>query len=126
MHELSIADALLELACRHVPAGAQLMKVTVRAGPMRAIDPEAMRFAWHAALAAARMEDAELRLEILPWTLLCSVCRKTHDAVSLESRCPHCRHPGCTPVGGDELQVTSIEVEDPPICSADPDHCTAT
>jgi hypothetical protein len=63
MHELSIAIALLELAVRELPPGAALKGARVSAGPLRAIEPDAMRFAWEAVLADAGLRDVTVNLE---------------------------------------------------------------
>ena len=46
MHELSIAESLLRLAEEHAPRGAYVRIVRISAGPLRAIDPEAMQWAF--------------------------------------------------------------------------------
>ena len=80
MHELSIAIAILDRAKAHLPPGALLERVHVVVGRLRAVDPDALQFAWRAALA-----DAGL-------------------ASSIELDDVYC--------DGDELKLTSIEVED--------------
>ncbi len=49
MHEFSIAQAIIEQVSHHTPQGAVVRKVTIEAGPMRGIVPEAMQWAWQAA-----------------------------------------------------------------------------
>ena len=66
MHELSIASAILELARQHQPTGTILRSVSVVAGPMRAIQPEAMQFAWQAVIAEAEMKNVQLDFQLLP------------------------------------------------------------
>jgi Zn finger protein HypA/HybF involved in hydrogenase expression len=76
MHELSIAQALLEGVARHTPPDAILQKVRVRIGPLHSIVPEAMTFAWSAATAGGPFEGALLEIEYLPWTLTCTDCER--------------------------------------------------
>lgn len=112
MHELSLATSMLTIAQHHVPPGSVLRAVRLVAGPMRAINPEAMQFAWRAALAAARVGEVHLQLEVLPWTLRCPECGCEWDSPQLECRCAACGANRAFPVGGDELQVMSIRVDD--------------
>ncbi len=112
MHELSIADALLEQVRRHSPPGAALQAVRVRVGPMRGIDPEAMQYAWAAATAGAPESAAKLELECLPWALRCPDCGAQFTSADLYAACA-CGSDTARPVGGDELCLVSIEVDDP-------------
>ena len=86
------------------------MRVT--AGPLRAIEPEAMQFAWRGVTEEAGVDGARLELDALPWTLRCPICGYGWTAPQLECACPGCGANRAFPVGGDELQVTSIEIED--------------
>jgi Zn finger protein HypA/HybF involved in hydrogenase expression len=113
MHELSLASPILEIARRSVPRGARLRIVRVVAGPMRAIDSDAMQFAWQSVTADGGFEQIELELDLRPWTLRCPECGCTWTSKQLDCACAAC---GCNcafPLGGDELQVVAIEVDEP-------------
>jgi hydrogenase nickel incorporation protein HypA/HybF len=107
MHELSIAEAILDLAGRNVPAGATLRSVRVSAGPMRGIDPRCMELAWQG---LGRAEVA-LNLSVRPWRMKCGDCGRQWEQAELAERCD-CGSPQVRPIGGDELQLLSIEVDD--------------
>ena len=61
MHELSLASSILGIARRSVPPGARLRVVRVVAGPMRAIDSDAMQFAWQSVAVDAGLERVVVR-----------------------------------------------------------------
>ena len=110
MHELSIAASILQLARRHVPPGERLVAVTVRAGPLRAIDDAAMSLAWRATTDNTAYDGCVLKLQQLSWRLQCPRCRRVWQHTDRFAVC-NC---GCeTPaaIGGDELDLTSINVE---------------
>jgi Zn finger protein HypA/HybF involved in hydrogenase expression len=110
MHEMSIAESILEIARRHTPDGQRLIAVSVRAGPLRAIDESAMALAWQATTAGSPAAGCRLDLNLLPWHLRCPECG--HHWLNEErfDGCPcGCETPGA--IGGDELQLTRIEVE---------------
>lgn len=107
MHELSIAQAILDLARRNVPTGATLRSVRVDTGPMRCIDPRCMEMAW----AGIGQTDVSLRLNVLPWRMLCADCGRKWEQPELAERCA-CGSSNVRPIGGDELQMLSIEVDD--------------
>lgn len=120
MHELSIAQAILNLAASHTPSGATLRSVHVRAGPMRGIDPDAMQLAWSAVIPD---DFISLRLTLLPWTLRCPECGDEFPSDDLSpTPCPSCGSPNASPLAGDDLSLTSIDVDDP----ADPPAPLAT
>ena len=112
MHELSLASSILEIVRRSVPRGARLRAVRVVAGPMRGIDPDAMRFAWQSVTAGADEDGAALELDLRPWTLRCPECGSEWTSSQLECACGACGGNRAFPVGGDELQVVSIGVAD--------------
>lgn len=111
MHEMSIAEAILKLALHHTRGIAALRCVHMRAGALRGIDPQAMAWAWEATTRGTIADGSQLKLELLPWQMRCSSCGRQFSATDPFSRCT-C---GCAmvhPIGGDELQVTSIDVDD--------------
>ena len=87
MHELSIAIAILQLAGSKVPPDCALTGVHIVAGPMRAIEPDAMAFAWEALLADTGMSGVLLDLETKPWTLHCPSCGARWTTSDIESVC---------------------------------------
>jgi hydrogenase nickel incorporation protein HypA/HybF len=113
MHELSIAQSLAELAASHVPSGSVLRRVRIRAGALRAIDPQALQWAWESLRAAAGCCEAELDLVLIPWTLRCAECGQTWHSPEIELACA-CGCHDVHPTGSDELLIESIDVSDPP------------
>jgi hydrogenase nickel incorporation protein HypA/HybF len=122
MHELSIASSILAIAQRWLPPRALLRRVRLIAGPMRAIEPEAMQFAWRAVTTEAGLDEVELQLDLRPWSLRCCACGREWTSERLDCDCSAC---GAAPfpVSGDELQVVSIEVEEMPASKGAP--CSA-
>ena len=112
MHELSLASSVLEIARRSVPRDARLRVVRVIAGPMRAIDPDAMQFAWQSVTVEAGDENVQLELDLRPWTLRCPECGCAWNSEQLDCACAACGCNRAFPLGGDELQVVSIEVDE--------------
>ncbi|MAE66140.1 MAG: hypothetical protein CMJ18_17865 [Phycisphaeraceae bacterium] len=111
MHELSIARMLLSLIDAHTPEGATVLSVQVSAGPLQAIDPDAMRFAWRAATQGERHEGAVLELTRLPWRLRCATCARIFESDCWPAVCA-CGSEQTQPEGGDALRLESMEIED--------------
>jgi hydrogenase nickel incorporation protein HypA/HybF len=112
MHELSIAESLAELVRRHTPQGMRVRSLTVRIGPMQGIEPESLEFGWKAVTDGTDLAGAQLVMELLRWELSCPDCGRRWESDDLYVACV-C---GCAtprPQGGDELDLMSIEAEDP-------------
>jgi len=115
MHEMSIAQAILDLARGHVPSGAVLRTVRVRVGPLRGIDPQCMQWAWDALMAEqpSAAGPPALELTTLPWQMRCAGCGRQWESEQLPERCA-CGSDRVRLIGGDELQLVCIEVDDQP------------
>ncbi len=113
MHEMSIAEAIWDLAHSQVPPGAILRIVRVRAGPLRAIEPQSMQWAWEALSGERGACDIALELTTLSWRMRCEACGRQWNAPEIAERCG-CGSACIRLVGGDELQLVSIEVDDLP------------
>ena len=111
MHELSVAKALFELVRSHAPQGACVRVVRVRVGPMQAIVPEALRYAWQAATNQTVLDGADLVVEYLPWRLSCVVCDRQWDSDEPYAPCT-CGHHQPALSGSDELTLVAIDVDD--------------
>ena len=112
MHELSIAKALMDLADRYLPPDGKVHSLQVKVGPLQAIEEEAMRWAWLAATAETRYDGAVLELEYLSPRRRCQECGAETDGEAFEP-CPRCEARFTVPIGGDELLLVSLDVEDP-------------
>ncbi len=90
-------------------AGAVLRSVRISAGPMRGIDPQCMELAWRALGQSA----VTLKLNVLPWHMHCDDCGHHWSQVELGNHCL-CGSSRVRPLGGDQLKLMSIEVDDAP------------
>lgn len=111
MHEMSIARHLLSLVGRYTPAGGTVRRVRVEAGPLHAIDPDALQWAWRASVPGTACRSAALDLRLLPWRWRCPACGHQWESAAYLTRC-RC---GCQQAvlrGGDELTVLSLDVDE--------------
>ncbi len=111
MHELSIARSLLGLVRESVPVGAVVRSAQLRVGPLQAVEPDAMKLAWRAATEGTVFEGAELSLTLVPWALCCRECGRSWSSENWSDPCT-CGSCRVDPVGGDELTLVSIEVDE--------------
>lgn len=109
MHEMSLAEALLEVVQRHLPAETSARRVSVEVGPLQAVEASAMQWAWQVTRDGTPFASAELELLYLPWRWRCPQCAREWESSELLAGCV-CGASG-RPVGGDELRLVALEVE---------------
>jgi hydrogenase nickel incorporation protein HypA/HybF len=125
MHELSVAQAVVNTAVRHA-GGRRVTLVSLRLGSMRQVVPDSLSFYFEIVARETPCEGARLEHEIVAARLRCPDCGMEWDPAppplathgqtdglpALPTfRCPDCKTPGEVEAGG-ELEVESIEVED--------------
>ena len=121
MHELSLATAIVQLVERHA-AGRRVSAVNVKVGAMRQVVPRSLEFLFEFAARGSVCEGAQLEQELIAARLRCEDCRcewdpapppaETAEELVVSFRCPGCGAARFEVVGGEELEVESIEVTD--------------
>ncbi|MGB7435300.1 MAG: hydrogenase maturation nickel metallochaperone HypA [Candidatus Acidiferrum sp.] len=116
MHEVGIASSILECvaaeAQRH--PGAQVMAVGVRIGEMAAVDKDALDFAFEAITSDTEWEHVKLVVEWCPRRYKCLACEEEFPVPELEfPACPKCGSDRSTCIGGTELDIAYLELEEP-------------
>ncbi|MGE0479114.1 MAG: hydrogenase maturation nickel metallochaperone HypA [Phycisphaerae bacterium] len=113
MHELAIAQALVDLASAEAVRShaVPVARVSCRVGVLRQIDPTALRYAFELARGGTACATAELHVEPAPLRAYCRACGREFVVEHWEWRCPECGGDGAALSGGDELDLVSIESE---------------
>ncbi len=118
MHEMSIVEALLDAVERERQshADAEVVAVRVRIGQLRQIVPETLRFCYNASVRDTHLAGSQLEIEAVPATARCRACHAEFPVEDNWFECPRCRSIGAELLTGQELDLTSIELEE--------QHCT--
>ena len=68
MHELSIAQSIVEMVRKHLPAGEMrgVKSVTLKVGDRAGVAPESLEFCFGAASEGTAAQGAKLRIENVP------------------------------------------------------------
>jgi hydrogenase nickel incorporation protein HypA/HybF len=115
MHELSIAMALVDAAREKAEelGSVRVEVLHVRIGALSGVVPEALLFSFDLAAKGTPLEGARLEIEEVPVTVRCPRCREERPLPSVQHlRCPVCSEPTPEIVGGKELELAALEVED--------------
>ena len=116
MHELSLAQSILNIVKEHTPPeqiGA-VRCVRVQVGRLAGVVAESLEFCFTALVAETELEATRLELETIPLRLACADCRETLESEGDVFSCPSCGGHQTTIVSGMELWVTEIELETQP------------
>jgi hydrogenase nickel incorporation protein HypA/HybF len=114
MHELSLAQSILEIVETETKSRphARAIAVGVRIGALAAVDADALRFGFEASIKDTEMEGLRLEIRITEAERQCLMCDHRYKMLTLESACPECGSQDAIPMGGDELDIEYLEVDD--------------
>lgn len=111
MHELSLAEAIVDIGVRHA-AGRQTTKVTLKVGALRQVVPSALTFAFELVSAGTVLEGAELAIEDVPARGVCRACAAETVMSEFPLQCARCGALDLEIVAGEDLLVDELECED--------------
>jgi len=116
MHELSIVASVVESVTESLAAypGARVKEVRLRVGVLASVIEDSLQFCYGIATEGTRLEGSKLVIQTLPVIARCDRCETDVEITSLQSfRCPRCSEPVTDLRQGRELDIDSIEIEDP-------------
>ena len=113
MHEMSIAQSVVDLACREADkAGAErVLKVALEVGVLSGVVPESLEFCFPVACRETKAEGARLEIRLQAASGACRACGASFPVEDLVYACPQC---GAFPIeltSGRSLKVLYVEVE---------------
>ncbi len=113
MHELSIAQSLLEIIVdeskRH--GLERISKVRLQIGKLAAVVPESLTFCFELVSRDTVASGAVIEIESVGITARCEKCDFSFEVQDRIFLCPRCGEPALELLGGRELSVVSIEGE---------------
>ncbi len=115
MHELSIAQRLVELALEHMrAAGAKrVVAVTVQIGALSCLQADPLRFGFDLLTQGTPLAGATLNVKVRPVVVYCEPCGQSVALPGIQNfECPICGSPATDIRQGRELDLESIEVMD--------------
>jgi hydrogenase nickel incorporation protein HypA/HybF len=112
MHELSLADSILELVGPKVHVAGRLKEVHVTVGPLSGVCVESLTFGFDALAQERGFERATLVVTRTPSRVRCNACGNEYACADLMQGCPSCGGLQRTVLSGDEFTVDSIEVDE--------------
>jgi hydrogenase nickel incorporation protein HypA/HybF len=111
VHELSIAQAVVQIAARHA-AGRRVAKVELKVGHLRQVVPSALEFAFELVADGTPLQGAELVIEQVPARGRCRGCGAETTMSDFPLQCGCCRGLDVELVAGEELLVDALELDE--------------
>jgi len=114
MHEMGFANSILTAVRAQLARypGCVPCKVGVKIGELASIDAEALRFCFEALSRDTELSSLKLEIEICPRRHRCGGCGHEFIVRDYEFHCPQCAAIESECIGGDELELAYLEVED--------------
>jgi hydrogenase nickel incorporation protein HypA/HybF len=116
MHELSIAASIVESVTESASAypGARVKEVRLRVGALASVVEDSLQFCWELATEGSPLAGAALVIHMLPVIVHCDACNVDTELAGVQSfRCPKCGALAADLRQGRELEIESIELEEP-------------
>jgi len=116
MHELSIAASIVEAVTESASAypGARVKEVRLRVGALASIVEDSLQFCWELASEDSPVSGAALVIHKLPVIVHCDACGVDSEIEGVQSfRCLQCGELAADLRQGRELEIESIELEEP-------------
>ena len=112
MHELSIAQALVEqVQSIATNEHSKITTITVSIGTLSGVDPEALDQAFTIAVDDTPLKDSKLQIEKNPARVICHSCNKESSPDFPFFACQHCNSFDFEIISGRDLLLKSIELE---------------
>ncbi len=111
MHELSIAQAIIDVATRHAE-GRRVLRVEVQVGHLRQVVPDSLQFAFALVVQGTALDGAELAITHVPAAGRCRECGAERVMESFPLSCGACGSFDVEVLAGEELLVEALELEE--------------
>ena len=113
MHELSIANSIVEIATEYATSNRaiKVRSITVRLGALSCVHKSALQFSFELITKETLLQSAELKFIEVPVSVFCQPCNREVELPGIQQfRCPLCDTPSGDVRRGKELDIESIEI----------------
>ncbi len=114
MHELGIANSVIEAvrAAALQSPQARVRKVGLRLGELSGVDGDSLAFCFEALVRDTELAGVPLDIELCRRRHRCRCCGETFLVLNYQTACPLCGTSDTECIGGEELELTYLELEE--------------
>jgi hydrogenase nickel incorporation protein HypA/HybF len=110
MHELSICRSIAQIAEQHAD-GRPVRAVHVQVGHLRQVVPDTLIYCWALVVEDTSLDGTTLEIDHVPAELACRACGQVTTIRHPVLRCGSCESTDTTLLTGEELFVTSLDLQ---------------
>ena len=112
MHELSVAQSIIEIIQQHISESEWecVRAVRLKIGVCAGIVPDSLEFSFQAITAESSLRQAKLEIETIPFRIYCNTCKTTTEDNSGFVVCGICGSADTKIISGLEMQINEIEI----------------
>jgi len=112
MHELSMAENIIEIVKENLTETGLVKSVKVRIGELANVIPESLEFCFDAITRGTPFENAKLEIENVSIVARCENCGVDSKINDYLFRCESCGSSDVKIISGNDLRVVEIEMDD--------------
>ena len=113
MHEMGIAQQLMEIALGAIPEDVEDPRVeclNLRIGKLAAVVEHSLTFCMEIITKDTPLENVTLKIETVPVRIQCQECGREWETDSPIFQCPNCADARTQLLSGREIEITSLEL----------------
>jgi len=117
MHEMGIAMQVVEIAAASIPEhlkNSRVQGVYLKIGKLSSVVPDSLRFCFDIVSKDSAISGATLYIEEIPVKARCKSCENHWTIDGPAFSCPRCGSGTIELISGQELDISSIEIEEDP------------
>ncbi|GAA5190746.1 hydrogenase maturation nickel metallochaperone HypA [Ferrimonas gelatinilytica] len=111
MHEMSLAEGILQIVESQAAPSPKVHSVTLSVGELAGVELTSLKFCFDVVTRDTLAEGALLEIESVPGSAFCFDCLAQVPLSRRGEPCPKCGGYQLTVVGGDQMKVKSLEIE---------------
>ena len=115
MHEMGIAEKIVEIALESIPddvKNPKIKKMNLRIGKFASVVEDSLRFCFGIIVEGTALADTELIIENVPVKVHCNECKFEWEIDDPIFKCPECKATDLELLSGREIDIDSIELAD--------------
>ncbi len=111
MHELPVAQNILEIAIQNSGDAKSIKKINITIGELSSIIGDSVQFYWDLISKDTIAEGAIIHFELIKTRFKCKDCDEQYSPNKDSFECVNCKSKNVLVIAGKEFQLTSIEVD---------------
>jgi hydrogenase nickel incorporation protein HypA/HybF len=114
MHELSIAQSIVDVVRQHLPIDERrpVKYVTLRLGDFTGIAPASLEYCFEMASEGTAVQGARLKIKNVPILCGCKKCGSDFESGRYITICTNCGNAGVELISGNEMDVVEVELSE--------------